>query len=78
MANSSLTDKQYSVSIYFDKEGVPHLGNVQGFYAVDSNCYDIIPVVSSVKLEIGKALNIHLKARTKVTNGSRQQSSQAL
>lgn len=80
--HASLIDKQYSISVYFDANGRPHMGNVQGFYTVDSNCYDILPVSSSIKLEISKALGISLKSRSKKYNRSsvvaRQDSEQAL
>jgi hypothetical protein len=55
---NELHDKEYNVRIIFTSDGTPVIGRVDGFYKVDTNIVDILPVSESTIRLIAKALHI--------------------
>lgn len=66
--SNTIKNRSYSVRVTFDASGVPVIGNVTGFYAVDSDCFDIRPVADGIILQIAKALHITKSSKTPLVN----------
>lgn len=61
MTTTILQSKQFNIRVLFDQHGNPVICNAQGFYKIDSNCYDILPVSVSDLNIISNKLNIPLR-----------------
>lgn len=55
--SSNLANRSFNVRITYDEAGEPVIGAVLGFFAVDSECYDIKPVpavdITAIALSLG-------------------------
>ena len=65
---TTLKNKSYNVRITFDSEGNPVIGSVLGFFSVDADCYDILPVPDVTILSIAQALHITRSSKTRLVN----------
>jgi hypothetical protein len=60
---ATVRNKEFNIRVLFTETGEPVIGNVQGFYHVDSNITDIKPVPDSTIQQIAKALGIKKSSR---------------
>lgn len=65
---TTLNNKSFSVRISFDNEGNPVIGSVLGFFSVDADCYDILPVPDATILLIAQSLHVTRSSKTRLVN----------
>lgn len=65
---STLNNKSFNVRITFDDKGNPVMGAVLGFFSVDADCYDILPVPDATILLIAQSLHVTRSSKTRLVN----------
>lgn len=65
---SALNNKSFNVRITFDDQGNPMIGAVLGFFSVDADCYDILPVTDATILLIAQSLHVTRSSKTHLVN----------
>ena len=63
----SILDKSYNVKLHFSADGTITIGCVMGFFDVDDNIYDILPVSDDVVRGIARALGVVNSSRTELS-----------